>query len=393
MAGKVPLASDVRGAALNPHPLSPWLYFRRNPGKTLPVAFVIIVAVALVASVVTLVNSIDLTVMTMYGYQRHFSAITPRNALELSPEIASSARSDPRVAGFYPTRPAFTVVKTIFGKMPFVIFGLNPEARHDLMSRCGLKLTTGRLPAEGKPEVALHVDIARNRHLNIGDIVLKPSSEDSYAAVNTRLVGTFDGPVWLAVTSEKFIEENFPVSPKGYVVVAHTEAEQRQLDRALDNKLDKARCRLWTYASLVRDTRDALSSLYLIMNVVIAIIIFSIAFLTGMLANIYFMQRLPEFATLAAIGYQRHGLIRRALAETGLLCVLGWLLGSALTVGILLTIQEIIMRPRGLLLEPFDVSAYRYTIPLPAAICLFAIWPISRRLRSLDPVSIIERRQ
>src|SRR5258706_15261980 len=59
------------------HPLSPWLYFRRNPGKTLPVAFVIVVAVALVASVVTLVNSIDLTVMTMYGYQRHFSVITP----------------------------------------------------------------------------------------------------------------------------------------------------------------------------------------------------------------------------------------------------------------------------------------------------------------------------
>lgn len=350
-------------------------------------------AVALVASVVTLVNSIDLTVMTMYGYQRHFSVVTPRNALVVNPEIAAAARNDPRVAGFYPARPAFTVVKTIFGKMPFVIFGLKQDARQEILSRCGLKLAAGRMPEEGKAEVALHADIARNKHLKLGDVVLQPDSEDSYAIVPTRLVGTFEGPVWLAITSESFIRSNFPVAPQGYVIVAHNEEEQRQLDKVLDRKLDKARCRLWTYASLVRDTREALSSLYLIMNVVIAIIIFSIAFLTGMLANIYFMQRLPEFATLAAIGYQRYGLLRRALAETGLLCVFGWVLGSALTVGILIVIQATIMRPRGLLLEPFDFSAYRYTIPLPVAICIFAIWPIGRKLRTLDPVTIIERRQ
>jgi hypothetical protein len=383
----------TEGAPLNPHPLSPWLYFRRNPGKTLPVGFVIVVAVALVASVVTLVNSIDLTVMTMYGYQRHFSAITPRNALVVSPEIAAVARADERVVGFYTTRPAFTVVKTIFGKMPFVIFGLKPAARKELMARCGLSLKTGRMPEEGQAEVVLHEDIARNRRLKLGGIVLEPKSEDSYAAVPTRLVGTFQGPVWLAMTSESFIQANFPVSPLGYVIVARSETEQRSLDRALAKKLDKSRCRLWTYSSLVRDTRDALSSLYLIMNVVITIIILSIAFLTGMLANIYFMQRLPEFATLAAIGYQRHGLLRRALAETGLLCIFGWALGSLLTIGILIGIQETIMRPRGLLLQPFDISAYRYTIPLPVAICIFAIWPISRKLRTLDPVSIIERRQ
>jgi hypothetical protein len=285
------------------------------------VAFVIVVAVALVASVVTLVNSIDLTVMTMYGYQRHFAVVTPRNALAVSPDIAASARSDRRVEGFYSARPAFTMVKTIFGKMPFVIFGLGPRARKEIMDRCGLRLVRGRMPVEGKPEIVLHADIARNRHLKLGSMVLEPESEDSYSAVPARLVGTVEGPVWLAFTSEKFIQENFPVAPQGYVILARDEADQRLLDGSLDRSLDKSRCRLWTYKSLVRDTHEALASLYLIMNLVIGIIIFSIAFLTGMLANIYFMQRLPEFATLMAIGYQRYGLLRRALAETGLLCV------------------------------------------------------------------------
>jgi ABC-type lipoprotein release transport system permease subunit len=354
---------------------------------------VIVVAVALVASVVTVVDSIDMTVLTMYGYQRHYTVVTPRNALVVSDDIIKAVRRQHLVKDVFTTRPAFTVVKTIFGKMPFVVFGMKPDARTRVLERCGLRLTAGRMPAEGMPEVALHADIARNRHLKMGDVVLKPDSEDSYSILPVRLVGTFEGPVWLALTSESFIQDNFPVSPQGYVILTNSESDQRALDRILDKTLDKSRCRLWTYAGLVRDTKDALSSLYLIMNVVIGIIIFAIAFLTGMLANIYFMQRLPEFATLAAIGYQRKGLLRRVLAETGLLCVIGWALGSLLTIGILLVIRAWIMEPRGLLLNPFDFAAYRYTIPLPISIAAFAVTPIGRRLRKLDPVSIIERRQ
>jgi len=374
-------------------PLSPWLYFRRNPGKTLPVAFVIVVSVALVASVVSLVDSIDLTVLTMYGYQKHFAVVTPRNALAVSPEIADVLRRQPRVAEIYPARPAFTVVKTIFGKMPFVVFGLPPEGRQCALARCGLRVASGRLPEEGKPEVALHADIARNRRLRLGDVVLEPDSEDSYSIVPMKLVGTFEGPVWLAMTSESFIRRHFPVAVQGYVVFARNAAEQRVLDRALDRAVDNRRARVWTYATLVKDTKDALSSLYLIMTVVIAIIVFAIAFLTGMLANIYFTQRLPEFATLAAIGYQRRALLLRVLGETGLLCLIGWALGSVVTVGVLYGIKAWIMTPRGMLLDPFDFAAYRFTIPLPLTIAAFALIAIGRRLWRLDPVSVIERRQ
>lgn len=374
------------------HPLSSLLYFRRNPGRTLPVAFVIVVAVALVASVVTVVNSIDLTVLTMYGYQRHFTVVTPRNAFIVSDDINRKIRGQALVAQTFTARPAITVVKTIFGKMPFVVFGLSKQGRETVLRQCGLRLVSGRMPGDGQPEVALHADIARNRKLKLGDVVLKPDSEDSYSLIPMRLVGTFDGPVWLALGSESFVQANFPLSTQGIVILARTEEDQRRLDRILDKQLDKSRCRTWTYASLVRETKDALSSLYLIMNVVITIIIFAIAFLTGMLANIYFMQRIPEFATLSAIGYQRRSLLARILAEIGLLCAAGWLVGSLLNVALLLGIKTWLMTPRGLLVNPYDLSAYRYTVPLPLTIALFAVLPISRRLQQLDPVSIIEKR-
>ncbi len=345
------------------------------------------------ASVVSLVDSIDLTVLTMYGYHRYFTVITPRNALTIDGTILAKVRALPLTAKMYPTRPAITVVKTIFGKMPFVVFGLPPEARDVALKRCHLIMRSGRLPAEDQPEVALSAEIARNRHLHLGSVVLEPNSEDSYAIVPMKLVGTFEGPVWLALSSESFIRNHFPVNPLGCVVMAQTPDGQGALDRALDRVVDKAHARVWTYRSLVRETRDALASLYLIMSVVIGIIVFAIAFLTGMLTNIYFTQRLPEFAILSAIGYLRRTLLGRVLAETALLCGIGWAMGSLLTLAVLFCIKALVMTPRGMLLDPVDLAAYRYTLPLPITIALFAWAAIGHRLLRLDPVSIIERRQ
>lgn len=334
-----------------------------------------------------------MSVMTMYGYQKHFSAVEPRNSFALKSDIVQKIKEQPLLDRTFTGRPGFLSVKTTFGKFLFVVFGINAEARDTIMKRSGLRLVEGRFPEENAPEVALSTDIARNRNFKLGDIVLKPDSEDSYAIVPVKLVGLIEGPVWFAVTSESFIQNNFPLAKQDYLVLAHSEKEQRELDKILTDTLDKGRTRLWTYANLVRDTNDALRNLYLIMSIVIAIIVFSIAFLVGMLASIYFTQRLPEFATLTAIGYQRSGLLLRVLGETALMCVVGWAIGSLLTIGVLCAIKAWIMNPRGLLIDPFDWTAYRFTIPLPLAIAVFATYAIARRLRSLDPVGIIERRQ
>jgi hypothetical protein len=354
---------------------------------------VIAVAVALLASVVTLIDSIDETVMTMYGYQRHLAVISPRNQLEVDPSVVAAVRALPMERRIYPVRPVFSVVKTVFGKMPIVIFGLPPEGRDRVMAACHLRLAEGRFPEEGKPEVALSATVARNRGLRLGGIVLQPNSEDSFSAVPVRLVGTFEGPVWFQLTSETFVRRNFPVSPLSYIVMAPSPDAQRRLDAALDRVVDKERARIWTYGQLVRETRDALSSLYLIMNIVVTIVVLAIAVLIGMLATIYFTQRLPEFATLAAIGYERGYLMLRALGEIALLCGLGWALGALLSVGLLAGIEVWLMDPRGLLLNPFDWPAYRYSAPLPLAIVALSLLTIGGRLRRMDPVSIIERRQ
>lgn len=357
-------------------------------------AFVITLAVVLVASIVSIVDSIDLTVYTLYGYNRYLTGITPRNSLSIDPDVIAAVRKAPDLGDLYQTHSYVTFVKTIFGKMPLPIFGLNPAGRALVRARCGVRLAAGRLPAEGQPEAVVSDDVARNLGLRVGSIISKPESEDSYAPVPIRLVGLLHGPVWLGLTSKRLVDTYSPFTYTGYMAFARSArpAAQRRLDNEIERVVDKGRARVWRFSGLVRETQSALSNLYLILGIVIGIVVFAISFVSGLLANIYFTQRLPEIATLSAIGYSRRFLLLRAVAETVIFCTLGWLLGSAATIGLLVGIREVAMTPRGLLLNPVDAAAYLYTLPLPATIVTFAVATIALRLASLDPVSIIERR-
>ena len=374
--------------------LSPLLYFRRNPGKTLPMAFVIVLAVALVASVVSIVDSIDQTVYTLYGYNRYLTGLTPRNALTIDPRVIAKVRQTPDLGLLASTHSYQTPVKTIFGKMPFPIFGLDAAGRRMLLDRCHVHLAAGRLPTEGAPEAVLSDDIAQNLELKIGDIVSKPDSQDSYAPVPIRLVGLLHGPCWLGLTSRSFVDTYSPFTYTGYLAFAKTPrlAEQRRLDDEIAHVVKNGQARVWRFAGLVSETKSALANLYLILDLVVGIIVFTISFLCGLLSNIYFTQRLAEIATLSAIGYSRALLLGRTVGETALLCIFGWGIGSVVTIGLLWLLRVVAMTPRGLLLDPLDTGAYTFTLPLPIAIIGFALVTIWLRLATLDPVSIIERR-
>lgn len=375
-----------------PSSLNPLLYLRRNPGRTLPMMIVIMLAAASVASVVTIVHSIDLTVYTLYGSNRYMTGITPRNAITIDEEVVSKVRNLPEVGFLCPSHSYQTMVKTIFGKMPFPIFGLDARGRKLMMERSGVSLAQGRLIEDGKPEALISEDVARNLGVRIGDVISQPESTDSFAPEPVRLVGTLRGKVWLGLTSRALVDRLSPYTFHGYIAFAPTTAGQRRLDKAIEHILDKKRAREWQFSGLVKETRSSLSNLYLIMNIVIGIIVFAISFVCGLLSNIYFTQRLPEIATLSAIGYSRAKLLWRAVAETGILCAVGWLMGACLTVGLLQVVRLIALAPKGLLLNPVDPDSFLLTLPLPITITAFAFFTIWWRLNTLDPVSIIERR-
>ncbi len=384
-------------------PLSPLVYFRRNTSRALPMGLVIVLAVFLIAGVTVLANAIDLTVRTIYRYTEYFTYVLPQQRFREVPEAQRKiVESDPRIERTMEGAFFLCNIKTVMGRLPFVVLGVPEDDRDYLMQRMETPLIAGRLPAEGMPEAVLSEPMVENKKLKLGDNVVSPTEVGGMATaapVPVKLVGILKGPVWVGFTSRSFCTSYFLLNPRCTLYTWKDVNQRDALNRAMMPVTDKSKgklspneVQLLSKENLITEVRESLESLYLIMGVVTAAVIFAITLMSGMLANIYFTQRLSEFGVLAAIGYSRPSLIGRVLAETALLNVAGWIVGAASTALLMRFLGESVFRSRGLFLDPFDLDAYAHTIPVPICITLFSVVTIAYRLVKLDPVTIIERR-
>ncbi len=374
------------------NPLSARLFISRNLARTAPVTAVIALAVVLIGAVITVIRSIDLTVLTVYGYNRHFAIVTPRNGVELTPEVQGQLYMMSEIKQQVAFRPAFTTIRSIFGKFPFVLFGLKQADMPKVLTLTGMRLIEGRMPKQNAPECVLSVALAKNKRVKIGDTVLSPDQSDSYSPKPVKLVGLLDGENWFAVTSYEFVAEHYFPAMESSMLTSGSIKTQTALDAKNKKSLDPTQVRMFTFGMLVKELRESLENLYLIMKVVVTVVVFVLAIMMGLLSNIYFTQRLPEFALLTAMGYTRRRLLARIVRETSLMVVGGWALGAVLTIALLNLLNQLVFAPRGLLLNPYDIGSYAYTLPLPLTVLAFASITAGSRLLSFDPVAIIERK-
>jgi hypothetical protein len=383
-------------------PLSALTFFLRNPSKVLPMGGVIVLSVFLICAIATIANSIGLTVRTIYRYTEFFTYVIPqRTTLIVTDDQRAKVKADPRVDRAIEGSIFFINIKTVIGRLPFVVLGVNESDRDYLAGRMDSKLIAGRWPAEGMPECVLSEPIAENKHLKIGDVVASPTDEGGIAGapMPVKLVGILKGPVWVAFCDKSFCDATFLATPRCLLYTGKTLKDLDAINQTMmplkdkrSGKLDPSKVNVLSRENLLAEVEDSLSTMYLILEVVSFTVIFVIALMSGMLSNIYFTQRVPEFGVLAALGYGRWYLIRRILGETTLLTIVGWILGAIMSFLLLTYLKDAVFKTRGLFIDPLDWFAMRHTIPIPIAITLFSVATVAVRLLRLDPVSIIERR-
>ncbi|HEX5324667.1 MAG TPA: ABC transporter permease [Capsulimonadaceae bacterium] len=377
------------------NPLSPLTYCRRNLPRIVPMAVVIVLSVFLIAAVVTIVNSVDLTVTTIYNYTRIITPIIPQHsALSVDAHDESLLKHTGGVGRVIDTSGFFMNINTVFGQVPFICFGLSSADRNYVLGLSGDHLSTGRWPQPGKPEAVLAEGLVRNKKLKLGSIVAGPRDQGGIAGtpVPVRLVGILSGPTWIAFTDKKFVDVGLPFQPRVALVTARDPSKLAALSARLDHLIDRTQVQVLSYHNLVRDLRHSLEAMYLIMTLVNAMVILVVALMSGMLSNIYFTQRISEFATLAAIGIRRATLLWHAVSETAIVTGIGWVIGMTVTWILMALFKGRLFEPRGMLINPCDQLALFYTIPIPFIITAFAVATIAYRLSRLDPVTIIERR-
>ncbi len=366
----------------------------RNAGKTIPLVAVIVLAVMLISGIVAMIDSIPLSIRTIYRYSQQMVGITPRGDPAQTPIIRDRIEKEAPVPleRVMVCRATGAQVRSIVGKWPFVVLGLAREDMTYYLDRMGSRGINGRLPETGKAEALISEPVARNLGLRKGSLLLGPVQDGAYSPEEVRVVGIADTDEWLMFTPIEYQRAHHFPPIDVLLVFAENLPDQAKLDNWAVKAFKGERAQVFVYQELERDTQDMFKILYKILNVVIATLVLVITLMMAMLMNIYQSQRLPEYGLLQALGYTRRQLLSRAFGETLVVVVGGWVLGLLVAYSLLLVVRAQLMTPQAFALDPLDRMAFIYTIPIPVAILAAGALTVWSRFRRFDPVSVVERR-
>ncbi len=387
-------------------PLSPLTYYRRNIARTLPIGGAIVISCFLIAAIVTLLNSVDRSITTHYGLTRRFSVLTSQLERDVAPNVVARAQRDPNLLRTHVVIPTIMNIRTVFGQMPVPFYGVDAADMNHAVTDSGNRLVEGRLPKENTPEVVMTRQWANNFGVKCDEWIRGKKELLSPPPIpeNQHLVGILDGGEDVGFCDRTYLQLEIPdvVQRTSYLMVAkpgRINDFNRNVETLIDNpqkngfdEADVRYVKLITFSTLVGELRTHLEFLYQFLAIADALVIGAVALMSGFLANIYFEQRLGEFGLLSAFGFRRERLARRVMVETGMLVVVGWLLGIGLTWTLFRVLDAVYMTPRGLILAPLDSLAIRYTLPIPVLVGLSSLATVLSRLYRLDPIDIMERR-
>ncbi|MBS1712925.1 MAG: ABC transporter permease [Armatimonadetes bacterium] len=376
------------------NPLAPTVFLVRNAGKTFPLVGVIVLAVMLIAGIVAIMDSIPLSIKTTYGYSRNYLGVTPRGNNAMTPLLKAVVEKEAPVplAPVMVCRASDCEVKSIVGPWRFVIVALGQDDMRRYVDRLGGARIEGRYPEAGKPEAIVSEPVMRNLGKKLGDVLLGPDTSEAYSPKEVRIVGVAHMAPWMILCPIEYHREHHFPPIDLLIVMAQDVKDQGKLDRWAYDRFKGEQARVFAYFQLEKETDEMFRILYSILNVVVAMLVIVITLMMAMLMNIYQSQRLQEFGLLQALGYTRKALLRRVLVETALVMVGGWILGVVVAFLLLSAVKAALMDPRAFMLDPWDKSAYLYTVPVPIAIFVAATVTVARRFATFDPVGVVERR-
>lgn len=375
-------------------PLVASTFLLRNAGKTIPLVAVIVLAVMLVSGIVAMIDSIPLSIRTIYRYSQQMVGITPRGDPAQTPVIRARVEKEAPVPleRIVVCRATGAQVRSIVGKWPFVVLGLGQDDMRYFLDRMSSRGVAGRLPEPGQPEALVSEPVARNLGLRRGSLLLGPVQDGAYSPEEVRVVGIADSDEWFMVTPIEYQRRHHFPPIDVLLVFARDLQDQAELDAWAVKAFKGERAQVFVYQELERDTQEMFRILYKILNVVIATLVLVITLMMAMLMNIYQSQRLPEYGLLQALGYTRRQLLGRAFGETLAVVLGGWVLGLVVAYSLLLVVRAQLMAPQAFALDPLDRMAFLYTIPIPVAILAAGALTVWSRFRRFDPVSVVERR-
>ncbi len=370
------------------------LYLRRNAGRAFAVLCVIVLAVTEVSTVVLLTGSLMSGLrLSLVAPLRYFTEMVAAGA-EVPPTVTQQVERQPQTRLLLPMLPEVMRANTLLGPASRNVFAVPTPFMPWFLRQIGESLVAGRLPAAGQDEAAIPLQVMRSRHLQIGDQIGQDVDPSGWLPGEFRIVGVLGGRLQAGVVPYEAMVAFTPLRdvPGVGAYAAFAQPGQLHVLNAYLDQLPLTEVRIYTHSAEASEFRSEVRLLNWLIWSIDVVTVGVLALATGLLNNLYYAQRMEEYGILAAIGFTHGLLARRAMVEVTLLTLMSWVSGLALTAALAAALQHWLFGPQGVSLPPLGLRDVLFTLPVPLLIGAFTLGTVLGRLRRLDPVAIVERR-
>jgi hypothetical protein len=374
-------------------PLSPWTYGRRNFRKILPTLIILTFVVALVVAILTTLGGLKESTLVYTREFDHWTVLFPKKDTRIPKETREALAGHPDVERLIDSRNCFMRVRTLIGPVPYHLRAARAEEMAFLLERSGARLREGRLPKPGTSEVALHENLMRANDWGLGAEFGMEVSEDDWMPGRFRVVGVLEGPTPLGLASFEYLNNPlvYAFSAKLWerLIVVPRPGRTAAVNAFLRELKD---VKSWDKARAVDEVSQGFDRIILVFRFISGMLIAVVSVVVGLIHNIFFGQRMDEFAILLAIGHTKRRLFGSVTLETAAIMAVSWAAGVGLALGVLAAFRAAVLLPKGIPLPVFQPLPIILSLALPLVAQVFASGTVIGRLRRLDPVAIIERR-
>jgi hypothetical protein len=374
-------------------PLSPWTYGRRNVRKILPTVIILTFVVMLVVVILSTLSGLRESTLVYTREFDEWTLVFPKRDTRLPKTLLAEIAAHPATERVIDSRNCFVRVKTLIGPMPFNLRAARREEMDYLLNRVGARLREGSLPKPGTSDVALHENIMKANGWALGREFGIDVDEEDWMPGRFKVVGVLEGPTPVGVCSFEFLNNplQYAFSAKLWerVVVVAKPGRIVELNAYLRSLKD---VKVYDKTRAVDDVVQGFDRIILVFRFISIVLIGVVSLVVGLINNIFFAQRIDEFAILLAIGHTKRRLFRMVWGETAAMMTLSWVLGVALGIAIFAGFRGLVLLPRGIPVPFWHLGPLIVSLALPLVAQVFAVATVLGRLRKLDPVSIIERR-
>jgi ABC-type antimicrobial peptide transport system permease subunit len=397
--------TDRVRAEVLPRPLATTTFYQRHSRRAATLIGAMALMIVGTAGLVFVIGSVWNGALPVLANLSRTSRVSPKG-LPLEAAEMAQIRAHPAVERAIPVAiisPLGLAMPLIRDDSPLETYGVTAEDMVYLVELYGLELDEGRLPHPNTNEIVIPWTAAKNRNLQVGDVIGDrdfPIYPDAPTLPSELVVsGIFaraEDPaedVWLSFMSVEFIDSYRSDWKTDLSLIIVPKAGQKAtLDSWLESQIAGDRRIVLTYGKQQAWFQEAMNTALFTFSLMQSIIALVAALALAGLNYIFVTQRQAEFGVLNALGFGRLQLVWRVARENLFTTGAAWLFGLLGCTIILAYLQYGLYTPAGMRLNFFNLTPWLFTLPIPVAVFVVSAVSVGWALSRLDPVAVIERR-